>query len=290
MLNADRAAVDSDLKAQSVQIKNIEMQNLDRYLQAIGTQAALILGFAAAESYAVELTSKTNGWLAIGYYVMTTISLVLEMYCVMSGTMVCVLGPTFALNGPSGSMHEAVESMKEERLMILYSFIAGAAFFSFAQMFALFIVAPWHIASICSSIIVVGFIIVYKAIVRIAQKLKFHQIYTDGKVGAVTSGIKTLASFMSQRESSSTTPEKPDLVTVSAADFLVQEGRRVSSFKGHLESGKAPAITALTSETNGLKGGNEDIQMLGRGKDPFKSPGSKKSVKKQGTSSWLGNV
>lgn len=54
MLAADRSAVETDLQAQAVQIKNIEMNNIDRYLQAIGTQAALICGFAASESWAME--------------------------------------------------------------------------------------------------------------------------------------------------------------------------------------------------------------------------------------------
>lgn len=39
MLAADRSAVETDLQAQAVQIKNIEMNNIDRYLQAIGTHS-----------------------------------------------------------------------------------------------------------------------------------------------------------------------------------------------------------------------------------------------------------
>jgi len=33
MLAADRSAVETDLQAQAVQIKNLEMNNIDRYLQ-----------------------------------------------------------------------------------------------------------------------------------------------------------------------------------------------------------------------------------------------------------------
>lgn len=67
MLAADRQAVETDLQAQAVQIKNIEMNNIDRYLQAISTQAALICGFAAAESFAVELarSPETLWWLTM---------------------------------------------------------------------------------------------------------------------------------------------------------------------------------------------------------------------------------
>ena len=177
MLKADRDAIDADLKAQAVQIRNMEMLNIDRYLQAIGTQAALILGFAATESYAVEISSTANKFFAWGYYLCSTISLVSEMYCVMTATMVSVLGPTFALNGPTGSMNEAVDSMKSERMTILYSFILGAWFFSFAQIFCLFMKARTEIAVICSLTILGGFVVVYKAMTRIGRTLHHHHVY-----------------------------------------------------------------------------------------------------------------
>jgi hypothetical protein len=90
MLAADRSAVETDLQAQAVQIKNLELNNIDRYLQAIGTQAALILACAAGESYAVEKFNVLNvdeyedlngtmWWIAMGYYLCQTLTLIFEM-------------------------------------------------------------------------------------------------------------------------------------------------------------------------------------------------------------------
>ena len=78
MLAADRRAVDSDLQAQAVQIKNIEMQNIDRYLQSIATQAALIAGFASSVLLCDSLIlfaedeGRTNFFLQAAYYGTTT--------------------------------------------------------------------------------------------------------------------------------------------------------------------------------------------------------------------------
>ena len=85
-------------------------------MQTQGTQAALICGFACTESWAIEMwnTQYTPWWLITCYYVTNIVSLICTMYCVMNATLVSVLGPTFALNGPRGSMQESVKAMKEE--------------------------------------------------------------------------------------------------------------------------------------------------------------------------------
>jgi hypothetical protein len=133
MLAADRRAVDSDLQAQAVQIKNMEMQNVDRYLQAIGTQAALICGLSMSAQLSDSMIAFTNDkehWLVqVAHHGFIVACLCLEFYCVINSTFVSVLGPTYALNGPKGSMHSAVKAMKEERLMILYAFGGGAMMF-----------------------------------------------------------------------------------------------------------------------------------------------------------------
>ncbi|GMI53853.1 hypothetical protein ScalyP_jg1352 [Parmales sp. scaly parma] len=184
MLAADRSAVETELQAQAIQIKNIEMNNIDRYLQAIGTQAALICGFAAGESFCVELSNATPWYLITGYYFCNVFALILEMYCVMNATLVSVLGPTFALNGPQGSMHASVKCMKEERLQILSAFWSGALSFGAAQMFAVWIIAPAVTAVTANMIMVLGFVVINKSMERIKVKFKFEEIYAgddDGK-------------------------------------------------------------------------------------------------------------
>lgn len=173
MLAADRQAVQTDLLAQAVQVKNLEMTNIDRYLQAIGTQAALVCAFAVGQNYCVELADSTWAPFIIAYYTSNTLCLVLEFYCIMNSTMVCVLGPTFALNGPSGSMHEAVKAMKEERLSILRAFWYGGLMFALSEVFAVIIVCPAHTSIPSSLILIVGFLSISRNLERIKVKFQY---------------------------------------------------------------------------------------------------------------------
>ncbi|GMI35908.1 hypothetical protein TrCOL_g8670 [Triparma columacea] len=225
-LAADRSAVETDLQAQAVQIKNIEMNNIDRYLQAIGTQAALICGFAAAVSYAVELAKTVHPLLILGYYFFNTSALLFEMYCVMNATLVSVLGPTFALNGPKGSMHESVQYMKEERLVILSAFWTGACCFGMAQIFTFFIIAPVETAIPCSICIILGFEVIRRSMDRIKRKFRYEEIYAgddDGRGGTqVKKRKQTFHNIFGGSKASSQEKDRP----VRAQSFLQRELER----------------------------------------------------------------
>ena len=184
--------MDSELQAQAIQIKNIEMQNLDRYLQAIGTQAALIAGFAVTTLMCDSSIGFANGnpggphdihWtVQIVYSAATMSCLCFEFYCVMSSTLVSVLGPTYALNGPKGSMHVAVKAMKEERIQILYSFGFGALCFGVSMIFTSWILMRAGAATVCSFLILITFGVIYSSVRRIGNKFKFESdanMHTD---------------------------------------------------------------------------------------------------------------
>lgn len=176
--NAPLLPAHSELQAQAVQIKNIEMQNIDRYLQSIGTQAALIAGFACSVLLCDSLivfskdTEQVHQALEILYYTSTTSCLVLEFYCVMNSTLVSVYGPTYALNGPAGSMHIAVACMREERLTILYAFGLGSFAFGVSQICVGFILMPSVTAVLCMLIVLLGFVKVWYSAKRVTSK--FH--------------------------------------------------------------------------------------------------------------------
>ena len=269
MLAADRSAVETDLQAQAVQIKNIEMNNIDRYLQAIGkrlgrgrvhesrgklqnpylieitspkpsahhpfrtflrahtfaagTQAALICGFAASESWALEKwnTQYTPWWLIICYYITNIVSLICEMYCVMNATLVSVLGPTFALNGPQGSMHESVKAMKEERLNILTAFITGAVSFGICQVFTVWIIAPLETSIPVTGLLALGFFYIQQAMTRIKKKFKYDEIYAgndDGRGSTATNKRSSLYENVFGAQ-----PESPTSRPMKAQAFLSQK-------------------------------------------------------------------
>ena len=174
---SDRRAVDSELQAQAVQIKNIELQNIDRYLQAVGTQAALIAGFSITTICCDSLIEKTNEdyhWtLQCIYYLTAVGSLCFEFYCVTSSTLVSVLGPTYALNGPKGSMHTAVRAMKEERIQILYAFGAGLVCFGLTMILVFWILMKPPAAGLCTILVTCFFLLIGQSAKRIGIKFKY---------------------------------------------------------------------------------------------------------------------
>jgi len=120
----------------------------------------------------------------MGYYICQSCTMVFEMYCVMTATLISVLGPTLALNGPKGSMTDSVNAMKEERIIILHSFWLGALSFVGTQAFAVFANAPGHTSFICFAILALGTLTMYRAMDRIKQKFRYQDIYAgddDGK-------------------------------------------------------------------------------------------------------------
>jgi hypothetical protein len=215
MLAADRHAVQTDLQAQAVQIKNIELTNIDRYLSALGTQAALVCGFAVAQNYCVELAHTTYPVLLVMYYVTNTACLILEFYCIMNSTMVCVLGPTMALNGPTGSMHQSVSSMKEERLTIMSAFWYGGLCFATSEVFAVWIVTPPHTAIITSVMLVFGFGAIHRSQLRIRGKFAFTDQHDAAEMGGGAS---------SSSSSSSSSSPKRQLNPVTAAELSPNRG------------------------------------------------------------------
>ena len=155
------------------------MQNLDRYLQAVGTQAALIAGFSVTVMLCDSLIGFTNNqqhWtIQVTYYGSAMTCLCLEFYCVVNSTLVSVLGPTYALNGPRGSMPQSVRAMKEERLTILYAFGAGAVAFGIAQIHVSWIMMRAPAAAICTCLVLGTFAIVAQSTSRISKRFKFKE-------------------------------------------------------------------------------------------------------------------
>ena len=179
MLAADRRAVDSELQAQAVQIKNIEMENLDRYLQSIGTQASLITGFAVTIALSSDLISITNTChplIQLLHYGTIITCLSLEFYCVQNSTLVSVFGPTYALNGPRGSMHSAVKAMKEERMTILYAFGGGAIMFGANVIIVAWLIMRPFSAALSTLIVVITGYFISTSAFRIGKKFYLGEV------------------------------------------------------------------------------------------------------------------
>lgn len=114
------------------------MANLNAYLSNIGTQAALLFGFAVG--FVSDVPKGTPYWLQHIYYAIAFVCLGSNMYCLLMATLCTILAPTLALTGPKGSIQTAVTGMYEERKWIWRMFILGILAFSADMLIYLWIV------------------------------------------------------------------------------------------------------------------------------------------------------
>ena len=76
----------------------------------------------------VEITIDlvaTNKVMRVVYYLLITLSLAFNVYCVGQCTALSVFGTSLSLRGPDGSMIRAVDGMFAERYQVFRSFAAG---------------------------------------------------------------------------------------------------------------------------------------------------------------------
>eukprot|EP00967_Tisochrysis_lutea_P102956 scaffold155241_cov28-Tisochrysis_lutea.AAC.3 len=125
MLYADKRALETNLQVSLLKIREKELQFYTQNCIAIGTQAALLSGFAYNGIIQVDIPTDQSDWLKTLYLCVTTAAMGFELIAVLNSTLCSMLGPGLALRGPDGSMHRAVDGlMLEYRLTFLF-FTAG---------------------------------------------------------------------------------------------------------------------------------------------------------------------
>ena len=137
MLYADKRALETNLQVSLLKIREKELQFYTQNCIAIGTQAALLSGFAYNGIIQVDIPSESSDWLKTCYLCVTTFAMGFELIAVLNSTLCSMLGPGLALRGPDGSMHRAVDGlMLEYRLTFLFFTMGLIAFHISALLFA----------------------------------------------------------------------------------------------------------------------------------------------------------
>jgi len=137
MLYADKRALETNLQVSLLKIREKELQFYTQNCIAIGTQAALLSGFAYNGIIQVDIPSESSDWLKTAYLCVTTFAMGFELIAVLNSTLCSMLGPGLALRGPDGSMHRAVDGlMLEYRLTFLFFTMGLVAFHVSALLFA----------------------------------------------------------------------------------------------------------------------------------------------------------
>ena len=141
MLNAEHVALESRLVSQMVNIRQREMDVLLERYTAIGTQAALLSGFAISQLTGVDpSTSEHVGELETYFFYTTSLTCVLSsMHVVMCTMYICNWAPRLALRGPTGSISRAYGATRSEKRQINGVFTLGTISFAMQTVMSIWI-------------------------------------------------------------------------------------------------------------------------------------------------------
>ncbi len=146
MLYADKKALETNLQVSLLKIREKELQFYTQNCIAIGTQAALLSGFAYNGIIQVDIPTERSDLLKTCYLCVTTAAMGFELIAVLNSTLCSMLGPGLALRGPDGSMHRAVDGlMLEYRLTFLF-FTAGLVAFHVSALLFAWLEFSWPVA------------------------------------------------------------------------------------------------------------------------------------------------
>mmetsp|Transcript_13267 Transcript_13267/g.25432 ORF Transcript_13267/g.25432 Transcript_13267/m.25432 type:complete len:213 (-) Transcript_13267:198-836(-) len=177
MLAADKLLLQSNLKRNATELKEKEFRLHHDNFAAVGTQAAVLAGFAVAALVELDVPPHTSPFLQFCFFVSTVVSLAANLQCVASTTCVSVWGSSLALRGPDGSVLKAVENMFAERRRIFSLFASGVVAVHSAAMFAAMILMRLEAALVSSFVLAYS---LYRLVIY-SRKLysRFHYNESD---------------------------------------------------------------------------------------------------------------
>uniref|UniRef100_A0A7S4DTP6 H(+)-exporting diphosphatase n=2 Tax=Lotharella globosa TaxID=91324 RepID=A0A7S4DTP6_9EUKA len=214
MLAADKLLLQSSLKQNAIQLKEKELNLHNTNFGSLGTQAAVLAGFAvtALIEFSPPPDIHETRYLEIAYYVCCMLSLVTNLYCVAGSTVLSVFATNLALRGPDGSVERAVEGMHEERRGVFISFAIGLASLLMGMIFGAWIMMSTEAAAISSVIVGVGGWCVYSFCKRTYRRFSFEEHGDiDDFVYAVVSRLPRLPRISRTTPHGSPTEEKKEV-------------------------------------------------------------------------------
>uniref|UniRef100_A0A7S2F3N5 Uncharacterized protein n=1 Tax=Octactis speculum TaxID=3111310 RepID=A0A7S2F3N5_9STRA len=175
MLRADKLLLQSNLRQNAIKLKEKEFNLHHDNFANVGTQSAVLAGFAVTALIEFQVPMGTPRLLQLAYYCCVMVSLSANLLCVANTTSLSVLGTGLALRGPDGAMVRAVEGLYEERKQVFLSFAIGLYMMLFAVFFGAWIIMENEAAVMSSSIIIFSLRRIYIHFRRISLKLKFEE-------------------------------------------------------------------------------------------------------------------
>ena len=175
MLAADKLLLQSNLRQNTIKLKEKEMHLHHGNFSTVGTQAAVLAGLTVTGLIEFQIPTETNRVLQFMYYFLCITSLGMNLNCVSSTTALSVFGTGLALRGPDGSMVRAVNGMYQERTQIFATFGVGLMSTVGAAIFASLIIMRIEAAAACSLVLLYCAHRIYTQAKRIFTRFSFEE-------------------------------------------------------------------------------------------------------------------
>ena len=150
MLAADKLLLRSTVKQRAIQLREKELTLFNDNFNAVGTQSAVLAGFAMTSFAEIDLPHNAFYAQKACLHLCVTISICANLMCTASTTFVSVWGSGKALRGKDGSMDEAVDGMHAERAFIFSCFGVGLITTLLALMSAAWILMTLEVAFVAT--------------------------------------------------------------------------------------------------------------------------------------------
>jgi len=161
MLLADKHDLQQRLKLQILQIEEKELQHYTTNANSLGTQAALLAGFAFTtliEAPWSDMLDDSPKWLVLMAVCCDVVAMIFQVMATLKSVQLSILGPKLALRGPDGSMKRAVLAMRRQEIIMHWYFYAGLCVFHPAATFTVWAMFPWEIACAASIALAIGLV------------------------------------------------------------------------------------------------------------------------------------
>jgi len=150
MLAADKLLLRSTVKQRAIQLREKELTLFNDNFNAVGTQSAVLAGFAMTSFAEIDLPHNAFYAQKACLHLFVTISICANLMCTASTTFVSVWGSGKALRGKDGSMDVAVDGMYHERGFIFACFGVGLVTTLLALMSAAWILMTLEVAVVAT--------------------------------------------------------------------------------------------------------------------------------------------
>lgn len=189
MLAADKLLLQSNVKQRAIQLREKELNLFNENFNAVGTQSAVLAGFAMTSFAEIDLPHNAFYAQKACLHLFVTISICANLLCTASTTFVSVWGSGKALRGKDGSMDKAVDGMLAERGFIFTCFGVGLITTLLALMSAAWILMTLEVAVVATIGISWAIYVICRQARRIHDKFKLTKADTVSFDDILNSGV-----------------------------------------------------------------------------------------------------